>query len=127
MAVLTTELRSPTITTTTLPERAERTRLVLDRKAVDPVADVKRGQYRSWTMRKHAPMTSELVLDRIRIAKRELAEAQRALDTLLRTMEVASQTETTPVTAVVEQAFNRIKTAQANLLELRKLLTEPAE
>jgi hypothetical protein len=67
------------------------------------------------------------VLNRIRIAKRELAEAQRALDALLRTMEVASHTETTPVTEVVEEAFDRIKAAQANVLELRALLTAPAE
>jgi len=72
-------------------------------------------------------MTSGAALNKLRIAKRELGEAQSALDTLLRTMEVASHTETTPVTEVVEVAFDRIKSAQANLLELRALLTAPAE
>jgi hypothetical protein len=72
-------------------------------------------------------MSNALLTDRIEIANHELAEAERALDTLLRTMEVASHTETTPVTKVVEDAFARIKVARANLLELRKLLTAPSE
>ena len=72
-------------------------------------------------------MTTGAVLNKIRIAKRELAEAQTALDTILRTMEVASPTETTPVTEAVQVAFDRIKAAQTNLLELRALLTAPAE
>jgi hypothetical protein len=72
-------------------------------------------------------MASESVLNKIEVAKRELTEAQRALDTLLRSMAVASDTETTPVTTAVEEAFERIQAAQTQLLELRELLSAPAE
>ena len=72
-------------------------------------------------------MPSDSMLHKIEVAKGELAEAQAALDTLLRTMEVASATETTPVTEVVEEAFRRIELAQSHLLELRALLVPPAE
>jgi hypothetical protein len=67
-------------------------------------------------------MNNQSMRDKIEIAKRELAEAQAALDSLLETMEVASETETTPVTKAVEDAFERIKAAQTKLLELRELL-----
>ena len=72
-------------------------------------------------------MTNESVLYKIETAKRELAQAQAALDTLLRTMEVASLAETTPVTKAVEDAFDRIQAAQARLVELRELLMAPAK
>jgi hypothetical protein len=78
-------------------------------------------------MRRQAPMSNASLADRIEIANRELTEAERALDTLLQTMEVVSHTETTPVTKVVEDAFARIKAARVRLLELRKLLSKPPE
>jgi hypothetical protein len=64
---------------------------------------------------------SELV-SKIEAAGRELAAAKHALDSLLRDMEVASCTETTPVTVVVEEAFARIQSAQDELLALQQLL-----
>ena len=67
------------------------------------------------------------VIGRIEIAERELDEAKRALDSLLRTMKVASRTETTPVTRAVTDAFDRIRVAQVNLRELRELLGAPAQ
>jgi hypothetical protein len=72
-------------------------------------------------------MESGSVLGRIEIAERELDEARRALDLLLRTMKVASRTETTTVTRAVTDAFDRIRVAQVNLRELRELLTAAAE
>ena len=73
------------------------------------------------------PATVESIRAKIETAKAELGEAQRALDDLLRSMAVASETETTPVTTAVEEAFDRIRAAQAHLLELDGLLVKRAE
>ena len=72
-------------------------------------------------------MANGTVLKKIEVAERELSDAQGALDTLLQTMTVASRADKTPVTQVVADAFDRIRTAQAVLLELRELIVGRGE
>jgi hypothetical protein len=67
-------------------------------------------------------MKNPEVKEKIELVDSELGEARDALDALLRTMKVASRSEKTVVTKVVEQAFARIRAAEEQLLELRDLL-----
>jgi len=67
-------------------------------------------------------MKNPEVKEKIELVDSELGEARDALDALLRTMKVASRSEKTVVTKVVEQAFARIRAAEERLLELRDLL-----
>ena len=64
---------------------------------------------------------------KIEMADSELAQARDALDALLRTMDVASRSDNTVVTEVVEQAFARIRAAEGKLSELRELLENNEE
>jgi len=67
-------------------------------------------------------MKNPEVKEKIELVDSELGEARDALDALLRTMKVASRSQKTVVTKVVEQAFARIRAAEERLLELRDLL-----
>ena len=70
-------------------------------------------------------MTNKLVLERIDIAHREVAEAARSLETLLRSMQDAPRAEKTTISCVVKDAFGKLQAAQTRLLELQSALADP--
>ncbi len=72
-------------------------------------------------------METASIPNRIKVASHELDEARNALDDLLQAAKVSSRAETTLVTQVVQAALDRIRAAQASLLELQEMLASPDE
>jgi hypothetical protein len=72
-------------------------------------------------------MEPATILKNIEVANRELTAARNALYELLRATNVSSPTETTLVTKVVEDAFERIRAAQDSLTKLEEALEPPNE
>jgi len=67
-------------------------------------------------------MKSELVLEEIRTAKNRVADAESDLARLLSEVQVAPRAEKTTISAVLENAFHKLRDAREHLGKLETLL-----
>jgi hypothetical protein len=64
--------------------------------------------------------------EKIDTAKSRLSEAKTRIEELLREIQVLPRAEKKTISSTVEQAFEQLRMAQAELEELELLLTEPS-
>jgi hypothetical protein len=65
---------------------------------------------------------NKTVRAKIHLATREMADAETELERVLKEMRIGSRAEKTTVTAVVEAALDRVRTARAAVASLDPLL-----
>ena len=69
-------------------------------------------------------MNKRKLLEKITAAKTELMEAEADLDRCMREIRIAPRAEKTTITAMVEAAFSKLRSARADLVELEALANE---
>lgn len=67
-------------------------------------------------------MSRALVLEKIVAAKQAISDAESDIKKVVSEIEVATRAEKTGVSEAVEDAFTKLNTAKANLINLEKLL-----
>jgi hypothetical protein len=67
-------------------------------------------------------MTNNLLV-RLRAAKGEISDAETELGTALREIRIAPRAEKTAITAVIEDALKKVRSARATVAELEELLS----
>ncbi len=69
-------------------------------------------------------MKKDLFLTKIESAERDMLAAEEELATALRDLEVLPRAEKTTITAVLEEAFAKVRAARTNLSDLEKLVAD---
>lgn len=72
--------------------------------------------------RKSNDVSKDILSSKIAAARTEIADAESALEKIVSEIDLAPRAEKTTVTAVVEDAFTKLRAARLHLEELEALL-----
>ena len=67
-------------------------------------------------------MNTQAILDKIKVARQELNDAEANVGTVLRELKVSVRADKAMISEALEQAFSKVKLANQDLVELEKLI-----
>ena len=67
-------------------------------------------------------MDKQAVLDKIKVARQELSDAEANVATVLRELKVSVRADKSMIGEALEAAFSKVKLANKDLVELEKLI-----
>ena len=67
-------------------------------------------------------MNKQILLDKIKVARQELSDAEANVGTVLRELKVSVRADKAMISEALEQAFSKVKLANLDLVELEKLI-----
>jgi hypothetical protein len=67
-------------------------------------------------------MNKTAVLDKIKVARQELSDAEAGVGKVLRELKVSVRADKSMISAALEAAFSKVKLANKDLVELEKLI-----
>jgi len=67
-------------------------------------------------------MNTQAILDKIKVARQELNDAEANVGTVLRELKVSVRADKAMISEALEQAFSKVKLANLDLVELEKLI-----
>lgn len=72
-------------------------------------------------------MNKQLILDKIKLARQELTEAQDNVAKVLRELKVSPRADKSMISEELELAFGKVKRANDDLVDLQKLVESALE